>query len=189
MHKKELRKIIMNELKMLSQDTYKEKSELIHKQLLNDPDVINSKTIGITLSSFPEVETWSLINTLWNEGKKIVVPKCESKTRLMTFYEITSFDQLEIVYMHLSEPIPQQTIKVEKNQIDCLIVPGLAYDRQGFRLGFGGGYYDRFLVDYKKPTISLAFSKQLVEKIPRDDYDISIEKIITEHEIIQCKEE
>ncbi|MGX9135262.1 5-formyltetrahydrofolate cyclo-ligase [Rummeliibacillus sp. JY-2-4R] len=188
MQKKELRKIIMNELKMLSQNTYKEKSALIHKKLLEEPAVKKANMIGITLSSFPEVETWSLIETFWKAKKKVVVPKCEPKTREMSFYEITSFDQLETVYMHLSEPIPHRTVKVVKSQIDCLIVPGLAYDRQGYRLGFGGGYYDRFLSNYKEPTISLAFNKQLVEKIPRDDYDIPIEKIITEHEIIQCKE-
>jgi len=187
MHKKELRKIIMNDLKKLSQSTYKEKSKLIHKQLLQEQAVKNANVIGITLSAFPEVETWTLIEILWNDGKKVVVPKCDPKTRMMTFYEITSFEQLEKVYMQLSEPIPHLTAKITKEQIDCLIVPGLAYDRQGFRLGFGGGYYDRFLSDFKNPTISLAFLMQVVEKIPTDDYDVPIEKIITENELIQCK--
>jgi len=187
MHKKELRKIIMNNLKKLSQSIYKEKSKLIHNQLLQEQAIHNANVIGVTLSEFPEVETWELIEHLWSAGKTVVVPKCEPKTRTMTFYKITSFEQLENVYMHLSEPIPHLTTKVAKEQIDCLIVPGLAYDRRGFRLGFGGGYYDRFLSDFVKPTISLAFHMQVVEKIPADDYDVPIEKIITENEIIQCK--
>lgn len=186
MHKKELRKIIMSELKKLDEETYKEKSELIHKMLLQEPAVIHAKVIGITLSAFPEVETWNLIQTFWSLGKKVVVPKCEPKSRKMTFYEITSFQQLEIVYMQLSEPVPHLTTKISKQDIDCLIVPGLAFDRQGFRLGFGGGYYDRFLSDFDKKTISLAFYMQIVENIPTDDYDEPIEKIITEKEIINC---
>ncbi|MGG0658612.1 5-formyltetrahydrofolate cyclo-ligase [Rummeliibacillus pycnus] len=187
MHKKELRKILINDLQKLSPETYKEKSELIHKQLLQEKAVKNAKVIGITISAFPEVETRTLIETLWAEGKKVVVPKCEPKTRMMTFYEITSFDQLENVYMQLSEPIPYLTAKIQKEQIDCLVVPGLAYDRKGYRLGFGGGYYDRFLSDFKNSTISLAFHLQVVEKIPIDAYDVPIEKIITENEIIFCK--
>lgn len=177
----------MDQLKTLSSTTYQQKSMLIHKQLLQEHAIQKAKVIGITLSVFPEVETWSFIETLWAKGKKIVVPKCEPTTRKMTFYEITSFHQLEKVYMHLSEPIPSQTQKIEKEQIDCLIVPGLAYDRQGFRLGFGGGYYDRFLSDFKNPTLSMAFQLQVVEKIPIDDYDVPIEKIITENEQIKCK--
>ncbi|WP_102691355.1 5-formyltetrahydrofolate cyclo-ligase [Rummeliibacillus pycnus] len=187
MHKKELRTIIMNDLKKITPSFYQEKSKLIHNKLLQEQAVQNANVIGITLSAFPEVETWTLIEELWTTGKKVVVPKCEPKTRSMSFYEITSFKQLENVYMHLSEPIPYLTTKVTKEQIDCLIVPGLAYDRRGFRLGFGGGYYDRFLSNFKKPTISLAFHMQVVEKIPTDDYDVAIEKIITENEIIQCK--
>ena len=187
MHKKELRIIIINHLKKLTETTYKEKSVLIHKKLLQEQGIKNAQVIGITLSVFPEVETWDLIKLFWSQGKRVVVPKCEPKSRMMTFYEITSFNQIENVYMNLSEPIPHMTTKVSKEEIDYLIVPGLAYDRQGFRLGFGGGYYDRFLTDFKKPTISLAFHMQIVEKIPTDDYDVPIEKIMTENETIQCK--
>ena len=186
MHKKELRKIIMSELKKINKETYKEKSELIHKMLLQESAVKNANIIGITLSAFPEVETWDLIKAFWALGKKVDVPKCEPKSRRMTFYEITSFQQLETVYMQLSEPIPHLTTKIPKEEIECLIVPGLAFARQGFRLGFGGGYYDRFLSDFDKTTISLAFHMQIVEKIPTDDYDVPIEKIITEKEIINC---
>lgn len=186
MHKKELRNMMKNNLNELDKENYHEKSACIHKKVLQESVVRNAKVIGITLSAFPEVDTWNLIKKIWSQGKKAVVPKCEPKTKMMKFYEITSFDQLEIVYMHLHEPITHLTTEVPKEKIDCLIVPGLAYDRQGFRLGFGGGYYDRFLSDFKKSTLSLAFYMQIVEKIPTDDYDVPIEKIITEKEIINC---
>ncbi|MFG3611820.1 5-formyltetrahydrofolate cyclo-ligase [Rummeliibacillus stabekisii] len=184
MDKKDLRNAMQLQLKQLAADTYKEKSAIIHSKLLDESAIKDASVIGITLSNFPEVDTWPLIEELWARGRSVAVPKCHPKTREMTFYEITSFDQVEIGYSRISEPIPNRTKVVKKEEIQCLIVPGLAYDKDGFRLGFGGGYYDRYLSNYRDSTISLAFQLQVVEKIPRDDYDLSIGKIITEREII-----
>lgn len=70
--------------------------------------------------------------------------------------------------------------------IDLLLVPGLAFMNNGYRLGFGGGYYDRFLKLYKKQTASLAFSSQIVSQLPVESHDIPVQKIITEERIIEC---
>ena len=155
-------------------------------KVLAEEKVKRAQVIGITLSSFPEVETWNLIQELWKLGKQVAVPKCEPTSRRMTFYIIDSFDQLEVVYMKLKEPIPAITTKVERTQIDVLIVPGVVFTKQGYRIGFGGGYYDRFLSDYNGTTFALAFDCQLVENVPIERFDIPVQYIITETQRIQC---
>ena len=73
------------------------------------------------------------------------------------------------------------------SQIDLLIVPGLAYTQAGYRLGFGGGYYDRFLRDYDGKTISLAFNCQMIPQIDLEEHDLPVSKIITNTEVITTK--
>ena len=108
-----------------------------------------AKTIGITLSMENEVNTYPIIEKAWKEGKRVVVPKCNKETRTMSFRQISNFDQLETVYMNLREPIPALTEEVNADEIDLQIVPGVAYTERGERIGYGGGYYDRYLVHYK----------------------------------------
>lgn len=151
-----------------------------------EENIKKAQVIGITLSSFPEVDTWELIEELWARGKQVVVPKCNPSTRSMTFYQIDSFDQLEVVYMNLQEPIPALTQKVIPSNIDMLIVPGVVFISTGYRIGFGGGYYDRFLSDYNNTTLSMAFDCQVVETIPVEEYDLPVKWILTETRIIEC---
>src|SRR5699024_2385639 len=92
--------------------------------------------------------------------------------------------QVETGYANVMEPILENINKLNKNDIDLLIVPGIIFDKKGYRIGFGGGYYDRYLVDYVGKTVSLAASFQLVENIPKDIFDIAVQCIITEEDIL-----
>ncbi len=96
------------------------------------------------------------------------------------FFILDTYDQLETVYHGLLEPKPSETVRVNKQDIDLLIVPGLLFDKGGFRIGFGGGYYDRFLTDFPNQKLSLAGSFQVVENLPSESYDIPVDSIITE---------
>ena len=98
----------------------------------------------------------------------------------MDFRLITSFDDLETVYMDLKEPIVSRTVSIDKGQIDLQIVPGVVYSDEGFRIGFGGGYYDRYLTDYEGDRVSLAFEIQTSQEVPIEEHDIPVNKIITE---------
>ncbi|AOV09190.1 5-formyltetrahydrofolate cyclo-ligase [Sporosarcina ureilytica] len=147
----------------------------------------NAKTIGVTISRFPEVDTRPFIEAAWEAGKKIVVPKCIRETRAMDFRLITSFEQLETVYIDLLEPIVNETSSVRKEDIELQIVPGVVFSKDGYRIGFGGGYYDRYMADYKGETISLAFNCQTTEVVPTEHHDIPVNTIITEKKIIDCQ--
>lgn len=186
MKKKELREEMKQQLSSLEQSSYHTLSEQIMSRFFTLGSVQQASTIGITISAFPEVDTEGIIRALWEKGKTVVVPKCSPKDRTMTFYKIESFDQLEIVYMQLLEPNPLLTTPVAPNNIDLLVVPGIVYSPSGYRIGYGGGYYDRFLMNYKGDTVSLAFDFQLRDDLEKEHFDLPVDSIITNEQMIKC---
>lgn len=177
--KKILRKEMKEKLLSISKPLYEHKSYIIAQELLKEPLWKSAHTIGITISKFPEVDTYQIIRKAWEQGKRVAVPKCFANERKMDFRQLNLFNQLESVYYGLFEPIEAQTNYIAPNEIDLLFVPGLAYDTNGYRIGFGGGYYDRFLETFNGHTLSLAFSEQIIDHIPKEQHDIPVEKIIT----------
>ncbi len=186
MTKSEIRNDIKRQLTSLEHDVYKSYSEEIKQIFLSELTSNDISVIGLTISKFPEVDTKELIHQLWRMGKKVALPKCHAKERSMTFYIVENFQQLENVYMDLLEPIPEKTTSVLMEDIDLLVVPGIVYSKSGYRIGYGGGYYDRFLVSYKGETISLAFDFQVLDEIPTDLHDLPVNRIITNREVINC---
>ncbi|WP_391201860.1 5-formyltetrahydrofolate cyclo-ligase [Psychrobacillus sp. L4] len=187
MAKKEAREEMKNQLATLDSVLYHTYSKQIENRFLIEEDVDQASTIGLTISAFPEVDTEGIIKKLWEMGKTVVVPKCKPKERTMTFYKLENFNQLETVYMQLLEPNPLISTAVSSKDIDLLVVPGIVYDPTGYRIGYGGGYYDRFLSEYNGQTISLAFDFQVCEVMERDNFDLPVNKIITNSQIIPCQ--
>lgn len=188
MDKKTMRHQMKQVLQSLDKITYEHYSYLIAQNLYSLPIWKNAKVIGVTVSRFPEVDTWQIIRTAWEQKKIVAIPKCLPETKEMDFYQLTQFSELEVVYYNLFEPNPKKTKYVDPNSIDLLIVPGLIYTKKGERIGFGGGYYDRFLQKFKGETVSLAFSNQIVDYIPTEPFDQSVSQIVTEKNYINCKE-
>jgi 5-formyltetrahydrofolate cyclo-ligase len=181
--KKALREQMLHRMKELSKPEYEQLSYQIACSLYSSPLWIGAKTIGITVSKAPEADTWQIIRRAWDEGKRVAVPKCIPKSKQMVFRELNSFTDLESVYYGLWEPNPESTVEIRSEEIDTLVVPGLAYMKNGFRLGFGGGYYDRFLEHYKGRTVSLAFEMQLITGFPVENHDKPVEIIITDQQV------
>lgn len=186
MDKIQLRKKIRAALNEMQTSEYEQSSLTICEQLLKEPSIIEGETIAVTISRKTEVDTTMIIERLWALGKTVVVPKCHPADRSMTFHKIESFKQLETVYMDLKEPIESQTEFIEANNIDVIIVPGIVFDCHGYRIGYGGGYYDRFLKQYTGILLSLAFHRQLIDRVPKEDHDVPVHFIITEKEQINC---
>ncbi|GKV54294.1 5-formyltetrahydrofolate cyclo-ligase [Sporosarcina sp. NCCP-2222] len=184
MGKSVARKEVMSLLKEMERTVYEKKSAAICKRFIESDYFARAHTIGVTLSRFPEVDTRPIIEEGWRLGKRIVVPRCLPSTREMDFREITSFDCLETVYMNLKEPIVEQTIAVDRSNIDLQIVPGVVFSNEGYRIGFGGGYYDRYLQEFAGDLVSLAFACQTGKRIPVESHDIPVDTIITEEGII-----
>ncbi|MBO9129636.1 5-formyltetrahydrofolate cyclo-ligase [Bacillus sp. 165] len=184
--KTEIRAQIKKQLLSLSEEEHITYSTTIAEKLYKQPEWKEAKTIAITISVDHEVDTYSIIQQAWVEGKRIMVPKCIRETRAMSFREINDFEQLETVYMNLKEPIIEQTKIVNKEQVDLIICPGLAFTAAGDRLGYGGGYYDRYLENYKGNVIALAFEFQMVSSLPIEEFDQKVRKIITNRQVYDC---
>ncbi|WP_404313851.1 5-formyltetrahydrofolate cyclo-ligase [Bacillus lumedeiriae] len=189
MEKQVVRRQVKEELSKMSKCTYEQLSFQIARQLFSLKEWKEAQTVAVTVSNVPEVDTWQIIRQGWMEGKKMVVPKCVPAERAMRFYELKSFTELEMVYFGLYEPNPSSTCLVDRAEMELILVPGLAFSRSGSRLGFGGGYYDRFLMGYEGKTAALAFSQQLLENLPREPHDVPVMKLITEDEMISCTPE
>lgn len=177
-----IREQMIKKLKSMDPSIYDQKSLRIAKNLYKENSFTQAKHIGITVSQFPEVDTYSIIKTCWELGKVVSVPKCLPKSKKMEFRRLESFNQLEKVYFNLLEPIVEATELTDHSEIDLLIVPGVAYTKAGNRLGFGGGYYDRYLTSYKGATLSLAFEEQILNSLPIENHDQPVQKILTEEE-------
>ncbi|UOQ93739.1 5-formyltetrahydrofolate cyclo-ligase [Halobacillus shinanisalinarum] len=154
--------------------------ESIHNQLFLSELWDRARVVAVTVSLPDEWSTKPIIEQAWAEGKKLVVPKCDPKSKTLTFYSLKSYDQLESVYFGLQEPNPAIAEAVSKEEIELLVVPGLIFDHKGFRIGFGGGFYDRFLTDFNGITVSLISKKQLTTQLPSEVFDIPVQHIITE---------
>ncbi|WP_037593142.1 5-formyltetrahydrofolate cyclo-ligase [Sporosarcina sp. D27] len=184
-----IRKNCLLKLKNMSADEYKRKSDCIRLRFLETAEFIKAETVAITMSRSTEVQTRTIIEACWKLGKNVVVPKCNPEQKTMDFKKITSFQQLETVYLDLQEPNPFITESVNKFEIDLLIVPGVVFTKEGYRIGYGGGYYDRYLSTYTGETVALAFELQLVDQLPIESHDIPVKKIITEEREIQCNKQ
>lgn len=180
MEKSQLREMVKKQLEELHSDTFIKGCADIHRHLFTYSKWNKAKTIAVTISRGREVDTKNIIEEAWKERKNVVVPKCDPKSNTMTFRRIESFFQLETVFFGLREPIVSKTIPVKPKEIDLMIVPGLCFDQEGYRIGFGGGYYDRYLEKYHGDTLSLAFSCQLFKRLPRELHDVPVDGIITE---------
>jgi len=132
-----------------------------------------------------EVDTHELIRRLLCAGKQVAAPKVETGNELQQYF-IKAFSELHPGAFGILEPRPDPNRLAPPEQFDLVLVPGLAFDRAGHRLGAGKGYYDRFLAQIKAPKIALAFAFQIVAQIPLEAHDQQVDVIVTEKEAIGC---
>ena len=127
-----------------------------------------------------EIETRGIIYAAWANGKRVAVPRCIPGTNDMDFYIIKSFDDREPSHYGLLEPKPEKCAKVTDHSHGLCVVPGLSFDAEGYRLGYGRGYYDRFLKGFNGVSVGLCYSAGVKWKLPRGEYDVPVDMIATE---------
>ncbi|GAA4066184.1 5-formyltetrahydrofolate cyclo-ligase [Amphibacillus indicireducens] len=176
--KKRLRKKFSAKLNALSTEQRAKINRDLHAQLFQQTEWKQASTIGVTISLEHEWDTWTIIEQAWQEHKRVVVPKCNPTDKSMTFYQIETKDDLAIQFYNLMEPIETRTIRVNKQAIDLLIVPGVVFDDRHYRIGHGGGYYDRFLADFSANTVSLVWQGQMISKIKNEPFDQPVKQLL-----------
>lgn len=172
--KKSLRKQVLQELKSLSKEEKEVMGAWLTEQLLLHPFYKEAKTIATYLSFPHEFQTARLIDQAQKDGKTILIPKTYPHGKMdFVLYEP---DKLERNSFGLLEP-QGEAIVFEPSQIDLIHVPGLAFNPSGYRVGYGGGYYDRYLEQFSGHSISTIFPCQIQDFHP-DPHDIPVKEVI-----------
>lgn len=155
----------------------------IQSRFLTLRQYIYCKTVFTYVSKNIEVDTLSLIRAAWANGKRVAVPRCVTETREMDFFYITNMSDLEEGAFGVLEPIADKCEKVTDFSKGLCIVPGLSFDAEGYRLGYGKGYYDRFLSKFQGDTVGLCYSNCIKWKLPHGYYDKPVDLIVTDRYI------
>ncbi|MHC5267570.1 5-formyltetrahydrofolate cyclo-ligase [Enterococcus sp. LJL98] len=179
MSKKELRQQGIQRLKQLASNPQlkSEKESQILALFFASRQWKLAKTIAVIRPVDFELDTKKVMNRAFIEGKKVVVPKSLPERRL-AFYEVDT--QTKYYQTKFGVEEPESNLFVTQEEIDLLIVPGLVFSTKGYRIGFGGGFYDRYLATYQGETCSLVFSEQINNTWKKDPFDLPVAKIYTD---------
>lgn len=176
------RKRILEVRDNLSAKDRAERSEEIRKRVLETVRKYTPETLHLFLSFGSEPDTLPLLEPIWQMGIRTVVPVVlRTGIVLVPYAEGTP---LRPGPFGIGEPPVSQT--VPPDSVDLFLLPGIAFDRSGGRLGYGKGYYDRLLSGLSSPRIALAFHEQIIDRTPLLENDILVDTIITDKEIIHC---
>lgn len=154
--------------------------EKLTAAVLGTEEYQNCQTLFIFVSSPIECDTSKIISDALSSGKRVAVPRCADTPGVMDFYYITSPGDLEKGAFSLFEPDPEKCEPAEDLSDGFCIVPGLCFDLEGYRVGFGKGYYDRFLDSFKGITAGICYTRYVLKELPRGTYDRHTDMLITE---------
>lgn len=177
--KKRIRKEILAKRNTLSKEEIESKSVIIYQRVTIHPVFQNADLVFAYIDAKSEVQTQQIIEYAWKSGKKVAVPKVHGDS--MRFYLITSYEDLEPGCFGIREPKEgcKEILTVSENSV--VIMPGVAFDRKGNRIGYGKGYYDKYFSAYPKIyKIAIAFEVQMVLEIPADEFDVKADIVMTE---------
>ncbi len=180
--KTEIRQRILAERSALPEDVWQEDTDAITARVVAHPWFIGAELIFCYLDYRKEVGTKAVIKEAWRLGKTVAVPKVESAGR-MQFYAINESSELQPGPYDIPEPAGagQDCVYPDPARPSLMILPGIAFDLQGRRIGSGGGFYDRYLGKYPYlRTMALGFELQIVEQIPTDQTDLKLDWLLTE---------
>ena len=155
-------------------------SEKIHENLKRNSPFINAQNIACYFPIGSEINTHDIMLDILKQGKNLLLPRITNDD--IEFYIVSDLEKLEKGSFEIMEP-KDSCKKAEK--IDCMLIPTIGVSKLGIRLGYGKGYYDRFLSSTDTVKISLTYSKQIIKSIPNDSHDIKMDWIVTEDENIK----
>ena len=181
--KKEIRKYITDRKNAMTEDEKVSKSLRIQELLFESPEYAAAENVFVYVSYNQEVITDGIIQQSIRDGKSVFVPRINNDN-IMEFYRIISMeDDLKPGKFGIYEPVGDCRDDSRKG---LMVMPGLAFDRDFHRIGYGGGYYDRYLAcENCMVKAAVAFEFQILEEVPHDEFDISPDMIITENHILR----
>ncbi|MDD3222257.1 MAG: 5-formyltetrahydrofolate cyclo-ligase [Clostridia bacterium] len=188
--KKQLRKQMSALRNQLTPEAVQDKSrEIFHR--LTELRVYKEAEVIYSYGSFrSEVFTWDFNRKVLEDGKTLLLPKVISRED-MVFYKVENMKDLTEGTMGIMEPGEKCRPVSDRNSDGLMILPGLAFDKKGGRLGYGGGYYDRYRLTHQISggNVAVAFDCQVIECVPGDEWDIKVDSIVTELKIYERTDE
>ena len=189
LNKPELRSHFRDLRRSLSFDLRKNAGAAIQARLIELAVYRRARCVHTYVAWRDEVDNHALIRAMLAEGRRVAAPKVVLPHKRLEHYFIDTFDALGRGAFGILEPqIGKGAVPVSDLQaFDLIIVPGVAFDRSGNRLGYGSGHYDRFLTEVKVPKVALAFAAQVAPHLPAEVHDQRVDIVVTEDEIIFCR--
>ena len=163
---------------------------LVSEKVINSQTYKNAEVVLTYIPKSEEVNIMNVVKAALDDGKKLACPKCNTKDRTMTFRYITSLDQLEDSVFGLKEPKAECPEFVQEDRISSkviCIIPAILFDKKGYRIGYGGGYYDRYLSGFNGIKVGVGYYDFIVNEAPHGKFDSAVDVLITERGIYAKK--
>ena len=187
--KEELREKYRKIRAQIPSETRKHADSQIAERLFNRPEYRDARIIYCYMSFKDEADTASIIDESLRLGKQVALPRVSGK-RKMEFFFISGQKDLVTGFMGIKEPAGYCLEASAPSEDALVLLPGLAFDRSGARLGYGGGFYDTYLAKHAGcKKAALAYSAQIAPEIPTESVDVKTDMIITEKELIICSQD
>ena len=175
MDKSALRRQIREKKRAMTEEEIADRSAKLGEQFLKSQAYLDADTIYGYLPYNQEVRTVPMLEQALRDGKRVAVPKVYGDT--MRFIYLEDLSQVEKGYAGIPEPVADAPVAEDKNAL--VLMPGLAFTKNGDRMGFGGGFYDRFLAEEPEhPTLALCYGFQMVETLPTEDFDVPVDTVL-----------
>lgn len=191
LEKERLRRTYIEKRDNLSREEIMSKSRSIEERLFENVGYRESTSILFYVSFRSEVNTLPLLKKAIEEGKRVLVPVTDKERKVLHIAHLESISALKESTYGIREPSLTSSGSISYQEIDLVMVPGVIFDERGYRVGYGGGYYDRLLVQLREDVlrIGLAFEVQLVERLSPEVHDQPVHMIITEERTLYIGEE
>ena len=175
MNKKELRSLIRTRKRAMTEEMILEKSEALARKLFETEQYRSARSIYGYLPYNQEVRTVPMLEQALRDGKRVAVPKCYGDE--MRFLWMEDLSQVEKGYAGIPEPVADGPVADDETAL--VLMPGLAFDREGHRIGYGGGFYDKFLAgEGTHPTLALCYDFQIFDHLETEKFDIPVDKVL-----------
>ncbi|RLJ71343.1 5-formyltetrahydrofolate cyclo-ligase [Hydrogenivirga caldilitoris] len=179
--KRDIRRELLSKRVTLPSELKSSYDERIRAGLRTLPEFRHANRVLLYCPIKGEPDLTPLFDQLFSQGKKLVLPKVEEDELLLL--EVNNLTCLSTGAFNILEP--EDGISVTPEELDLVVVPGIAFDVNGYRIGFGKGYYDRLLERVSAPKVGVAYSFQVLDRVPRDTWDKPVDIVVTEKEVIR----
>ena len=188
--KENLRRYMLRLRDRQSVGEIEQKSQDIIDQVLHLHEYVRARGIACYVNKDSEVNTRPLIRATLDQEKRVLIPVVKKGDIELFYSEIKDLgSELAPGTFGILEPKPENVHPVSLDTVDVIFVPGIVWDREGYRLGWGRGYFDRVIKNLPQHVRSagLAFNMQLIGKVPRDQFDVPVDMVVTESRVIRCR--